>query len=599
MKKFVFIVFWFLFVPMGAFILGSDVSPGVEPCETDPPNQPEPTDLNPTLFFNATLVNGGRTVNNLFSHCGQWYGGNRNGGLQWAYSKPGELVNTFPQLEYVTLHSMTGGSPKLDLYAKTNDPHGGMDFTMFNLELDRVLAQGVKPYIKVATVPHCLSDGEDSDKASVFEGNKKTPGTHEQWTLYYEYVKAIAQNTVDTYSLETARSWQWGCFSEANNIHWLDMGSRDKTEEAFFKLYDFTVAALQSVLGKDQFDMGTHLMGSFPISSDMITFSEESFIEHCVNGKNYYTGETGTQLNFIAISRYNDAPGKPESLIPFAKIAENILNKASAVGLNVRLGVDEYGTIDDHVGNVLSGSRTVGMPWQTSKTGAHFVEMLLAGYDYLSTWSLTSSWNYCHLNTTKCSLSGARLAQGNVGQLASMMEGSVLQTTEKTGESAVKDNEVQAVISYNDATNTTFVFLYNHNSSLTAEDSEVIAITLGNIVAAGGETVNVKRYVLDATHSNWWEIWWKERGESILAKENGYDRPELFSPYDVIFPNYLGLQEDRDYWNANVERYAILSQIATPQRYSLIPVDNTLTIQTVLPHHSVVLYEISNTAMAK
>lgn len=578
MRKFL-ILFMVLTILVSIFGCGQTTGRSVDPSADSKEK---------TIVFVTNLANSGKTVENIFSHSGVWYGGENERGAMWAGLPKGSVVKEFPFLRYDTLHAMTGGSDTLDLYVDKNDPSKGMDFTNFNIELNRVLDQGLIPYIKVATVPQCLSDDME---IGAFGVNKRPPTTQAQWNEYYKYVKAIAQDVVDNFGLSAARTWQWGCFSEADNADWFETSDKndDTTRDAYFKLYDYTVAALQSVLGENQFNMGTHLLGSMAkTKSKDVPWDELEFIEHCAIGTNYYSQKVGTQLNFIAISHYNAKPGVSTNARSFTEEAERIKAKAGQYGLDMKIGVDEYGTLSGPDDVQLLGSRTIGHSWQTSKTASDYLEFLNFGYDYVSLWALKSSWHE-YYQFPSAVMTGARLNQANVAEFTYKLVGSKLQTTSQSGEPLNTRDKVQSIVTYNPEANKTYAFLFNHNENLEAVDSEKVSFTINNIAPLSGKSVTVNKYILDSTHSNWYDAWWNGKGK---------DAQFVGSKYDVIFPSFLSLPADKEYWNNNVNRYAEMSKILPPEVSALDVTNNSITIETTLTHHSVVLYEITNSKVS-
>ncbi|MHB1485237.1 MAG: GH39 family glycosyl hydrolase [Saccharofermentanales bacterium] len=539
-----------------------------------------------TFETKLDCLNKNRKVRNIFNHCGKWYGGGLRGS-QWAGLPQNSLKNKFPFVEFDTMHTATGGTKSRDLYNDPDDPAKGMNFTNLNVEIDRILYQGILPYIKIGSVPNCLSDDALNGEFCV---NNRPPTTENQWMLYYDYVSAIAQNVVDIYGLDAARTWQWGCFSEGNNVGWFQTSDKnaENTKNAFFKLYDYTTAALQSVLGENKFYMGTHLLGCLPMEYfDFVSWDELDFIDHCSLGKNYFTGDIGTQLNFVSGSHYDNSPGDKGNVRSLTETADRMRRKALEGGLKINIGIDEYGQIADPDGIELCGTRTIGASWETSKTAADYFEILNADYDYISIWALTSAHSEGNRkkDEQRNGVPGARLNQANTAELTYKMSGSILQNTDKTGDPNNANDDVEMLVSYDDEKHTVYAFAYNHNESLSAVGSEDIMIKISNIGVYDGEKVIISRYFLDSEHSNWYNVWWKERGSKAAI---------AYSPYDVAYPSLLKDQEDIDFWNDNESRYVSISDIEAPVQTRITPENNSISLNTSLTHHSVVLYEISN-----
>ncbi|MHB1485239.1 MAG: GH39 family glycosyl hydrolase [Saccharofermentanales bacterium] len=539
------------------------------------------------IVLSAEMSDSGKIINNMFDHYETWYGIGPRGGQLKGLPENG-LIKEFPFVKYVTLVTATGGSDYLDLYTDLKDPSKGMKFTDFNAELSSVLYQGVLPYIVLCNVPNALCDDAE---AGVMGPNLRPPTTAAQWSLYYEYIKAIAQNCADNFGLDAIRKWQWGCFTEANNSDYFSTSDNNKTNtrNAYFKLYDYTVAALQSVMGKGQFKMGTHLLGHISMQNfSFVAWDELEFIDHCASGKNYYSGDVGTQLDFIAVTHYDNSPGDPTNIRTFTEIADRLRERAVRDGLSIEIAVDDYGQINDQNGVDLTASRTIGLSWGTSKIASDFKELLDSEYSYLCFWALSSSCNDWR-KTTNNFLSGARLSQANVAELTYKLAGSNRMKTIKTGRPEYPGNNVNAVISYNDSKNTAYIFVYNHNENVNAVTDEEVIINIDNIVAKSGTSVNVNRYILDSVHSNWFNVWWSERGKTAAS---------FCSRYDPAYPNFMKNISDISYWYENVGRYAKIGEIEDPMKNTMIPSAGNLKIKVKMTHHSVLLYEISNAAIS-
>jgi len=253
------------------------------------------------------------------------------------------------------------------------------------------------------------------------------------------------------------------------------------------------------------------------------------------------------------------------------------------------VGLDDYGIIQDRYGFELVGSRTVGHSWQTSQTASDFKELLDAGYAYAGIWAMTSSTadrdRLANGGMNDDGIGGARTNQANVAALTSKLTGGARQAVQKSGSSETKGNDLNAVISHNSTNSTTYVLVYNHNEDINATSSETVNIILRNISANTGDSVTINRYILDSTHSNFFNVWWEDRGK---------EADNLFSKQDVVYPHFLKNAEDVEFWRENEKKYSDASEIGPPETTTVIITDKMLTLQTVMTHHSVVLYEITN-----
>ncbi len=94
--------------------------------------------------------------------------------------------------------------------------------------------------------------------------------------------------------------WEWEVWNEPDIFYW------HGTEDEYFKLYDYTVAAVRRALP------GARVGGpasTGPASERAAKFLRD-FLEHCANGQNYATGKKGVPLDFISFH----AKGKATSV---------------------------------------------------------------------------------------------------------------------------------------------------------------------------------------------------------------------------------------------------------------------------------------------
>lgn len=119
--------------------------------------------------------------------------------------------------------------------------------------------------------------------------------------------------------------------------------------------FDYTVAALEDAIGADNLIVGAHGMVCHPGLWD-----ELDFIDHVAKGTNHKTGKTGTQIDFIAASFYDQTPGKPNEVnLSLSNTIESLRNRAVANGLpNLKYGIDEGRILNGPDGQPL-GARIV------------------------------------------------------------------------------------------------------------------------------------------------------------------------------------------------------------------------------------------------
>lgn len=301
--------------------------------------------------------------------------------------------NVYPFVEEMQFMTATGGEAARDLFKDPADRSvlDDYDFSPLVNACRNVVEQGLTPVVKTGNIPQKYST---VSTIGTFGVNLYPP---DDYNVYFNYIQAMAQTMVDTFGLEEVRTWRWGCFTEYENGDWFQ-----GTCEDYCKIYDYTVAALQSVLGFD-IRIGAH---SMTCSEGL--WDERDFIKHCITGTNYYTGEQGTRLTYLAASYYDNNMEGLSSRTPRLTKTINVLRdqvnqsveEALASGITEarldELGITSiYYGIDE--GRILSGTRgasaadlterIVGQTKQAAYDAMILDQMVDNDIDYFSSWA--------------------------------------------------------------------------------------------------------------------------------------------------------------------------------------------------------------------
>lgn len=204
--------------------------------------------------------------------------------LQW-------MIDTYSQPFYRVCWAVTQSGTGIDDYGATNvyqmdkNGHPFYDFTLFDQIFDVIISKKFIPVLEFGFMPDSLS----SAPAEVFKQKGKTeqypPKDYDKW---YDLVYNIMKHCVERYGKEEVKGWKCEVWSEPD-IHWMG------TEQEYFKLYDYTAAAVKSVIPEVKIG-GNAVTHSRTKGISFLT----NFIEHCLRGTNYRTHSTGTPLEFIS-----------------------------------------------------------------------------------------------------------------------------------------------------------------------------------------------------------------------------------------------------------------------------------------------------------
>jgi xylan 1,4-beta-xylosidase len=230
----------------------------------------------------------------------------------WGYDEPNytyaangkKLLREFAQLSpepvYIRVHNLftTGdGSASLKWGSTNVYTEDASGKPVYNWEIvdkifDTFRETGVRPLVQLGFMPEALSTHPQPyrhtfPKGNIFTGWTYPPKDYAKWS---ELVFRFAQHLRERYGDDEVKSWLWEVWNEPDIDYW------HGTPEEYFKLYDFSVDAVLRAVPRAQIG-GPDSTG--PNSPKAIAFLRD-FLEHCANGKNFATGKTGTQLDFVS-----------------------------------------------------------------------------------------------------------------------------------------------------------------------------------------------------------------------------------------------------------------------------------------------------------
>lgn len=168
-------------------------------------------------------------------------------------------------------------------------------WTIVDRIFDTFESDGIKPIVEIGFMPEALSthpkpyrhNFPQDSVSSIYTGWAYPPTDYRKWAeLVYQFVNHLQQRYGDA---ET-RTWLWEVWNEP------DIGYWQGTPEEYFKLYDFSAAAILRALPGAMIG-GPDSTG--PASPKAAEFLRE-FLEHCAHQTNFATGKTGIPLDFIS-----------------------------------------------------------------------------------------------------------------------------------------------------------------------------------------------------------------------------------------------------------------------------------------------------------
>ncbi|MBC8003504.1 MAG: beta-xylosidase [Opitutaceae bacterium] len=258
----------------------------------------------------------------------------------YAYMKDGrkliqELGELKPQEVYFRTHSLLvsgDGTPALkwgSTGAYSEDAQGRpvYNWTIVDRIFDTYLERGVKPYVQIGFMPKELSIKPDpyqhqwTPKAKydeIYTGWAYPPKDYAKWgELVYQWAK----HSVEKYGRAEVEKWYWQVWNEPNIGYWRG------TPQEFHKLHDYAIDAVRRALPSAR-------VGGPDVAGGPGGKSLTNFLEHCVRGTNYATGQIGTPIDFISFH----AKGSPTFVDGHVRmgIANQLRNINDAFGVVAR-----------------------------------------------------------------------------------------------------------------------------------------------------------------------------------------------------------------------------------------------------------------------
>ncbi len=195
------------------------------------------------------------------------------------------------------------------------NPDGSLecDFTNMHKIIRNQLSVGYTPNIVLDNVPWAMVE---NSPMKVY-GQVAPPDNYDLW---FRYVAMIVRELVDTYGESQLRSWMFRVGTEPNfHGHWdgkekpQDTWSTPERKAAYFKHYDWTVAAVESVLSEPYIGPGNFVLHSGQVGEGD-GFGDNDWIfdilDHCSKGINDWKESQGmndvrgTRICFFSQSAY-------------------------------------------------------------------------------------------------------------------------------------------------------------------------------------------------------------------------------------------------------------------------------------------------------
>ncbi|PWG06690.1 GH39 family glycosyl hydrolase [Polaribacter aquimarinus] len=451
---------------------------------------------------------------------------------------------------YNLVRMMGGRTDGKNAFYKGVDGSGKIitDFSELLSSLRNFRLTGFKPRIVLDNVPWEMSLPRVDDTY----GNSKPPNDYDIWR---QYVNAYMQALVDEFGVFEVKSWRFRIATEPNYTphHWRG------TKEEYFKHYDITVDEILKVIPDAIVGPGNLLT-----EGAVGKFSTE-IIDHCAQGTNYATGQTGTKMDFFALSYYEKLDKKEVRFENVVKPYRDKLNSYPQFA-NIPFDIQEFGILRGDNGKrglSLSDGTELGASW------------------YATIADLAYQYNVTEIYDWGQELESSDLPTGrrSVTEMFLKLEGGTRMSTSGkflgfSGAIPVSNN------------GKIYVLLYNHNTTRNSSNSKTYYPKL-----EGSQISNVTKWKM-----NEWTI---DKNNSVLMHQLYSDVRSAGVGEKTDGRIYGNRPSDRfeDGWknvlDNNLSKYEQLSRLSLTVKDSIIgKYEGALMFKVDLAPHSVKLIEL-------
>lgn len=522
-----------------------------------------------TYNYTVDTTKLGDTVPNVVDNLNVW-----DMGTQYYNVKNNEKYDVFKFVKYVQLMQCTGGTPQRDLFKDPYDTSTLTDYDFSRLikNCRGILSLGAKPHLKLGGVPIKFTSGYVIGGG--FAMNVYPP---DDYRVYYDYIKAMAQALVDEFGLEEVKTWRFGCMTEFENKDWFY--AKDETPEssyvAYCQLYDYTVQALIDVIGEDVF-VGAHCMG---VTEGL--WDECKLLKHCAKEYNYASHDKGTRICFLSASFYDIRPGQFTGGYTLPELAEHLRSAALKYGLdNLLYGIDEgrilVGNSSGSVSSELN-ARITGFTWQAAYDARIFTQAIKSGMDYFSSWQFLTNGHLDGYPTMSYHVAN------NIYKFAGGKQADVKTKHMNAG----ADIESDCLTSWNEDTQTLRLMAYNFKNKVDYNKKMKINFDV-NVPQLDGKTVTVTEYLLN-DDCNFFDEWQEDRKTYGIG-----DDCFSWSPDDPIIESMVTLNDPAArsiYFEKLRDKYEECA-VLTPVTKTVKVENGRLQLSELLDGSNVVFYEI-------
>jgi xylan 1,4-beta-xylosidase len=434
-----------------------------------------------------------------------------------------ELGELRPKEIYFRAHNLLtsgDGTPALKwgstgVYTENAEGNPVYRWTIVDRIFDTYLQRGVRPYVEIGFMPQDLSIKPEpyqhhwtprAKYEEIYTGWAYPPKSYTRWA---ELIFQWTRHCLERYGRAEVESWYWEVWNEANIGYW-----RGKPDE-FRKLHDYAIDAVRRALP-------TAKVGGPDSAGSGGRFTRE-FLDHCLRGTNYATGQVGTPLDFISFH----AKGAP--ITTNGRVRMGLANQLRTVEEGFRI-VASYPELKEKpivIGECdPEGCAACQGPSLAYRNGTMYSSYTAASFARIPdlaekhgvnlegalTWAFEFENQPYFAGFRSLASNGIDKPVLNVFRLFAQMGGQRLRvesdgalTLEEIVSRGVRDKPDIAALATLDRNKLCVLVWHYHDDDLPSPAAEV-ELTLDGLPLAGG-TARLEHFRIDADHSNAFTAW--------------------------------------------------------------------------------------------
>ena len=398
------------------------------------------------------------------------------------------LAGEYGCFRYVRCHNLFSDSDYgCMIYSEDDVGNPVYNWTRLDAVLDAWVSAGLKPILECDFMPDILAKGEIVRNYG--GGAINPPNDYEKWRdLIYNTVR----HCVERYGLEEVRTWYWEIWNEPDLSSYFLYAPKwrgqtsEKWAEEFCKMYDYFVDAVKSV------DPELKVGGPAIAGNTKLL---DAFLNHCVNGVNYVTGERGTEIDFISWHGY----GTIERMMEKNRLVKSIIAKYPELA-GCELHQNEWGLpLGSRASNYLAMSN-----YESAFLCKYIAGMLTdesASLDLFLRWGRPTFYERGWRPLLYVSDYGyVELATFNTYRLLGIIQGEYVEL-----EGVSFEDPVYGFASKNG--DSVYVLLYHFDEDDLMSDGPPARVNLTVESLDGWETAHLTRYMVGRYNCNPYEAW--------------------------------------------------------------------------------------------